>query len=387
MKPATIKNRLLSITYLLFFLIQSCGDESDPSADEDELSALSNALLNREQWNWIDNEDIISRDGSSGGYAVNFTEESDKLLIYLPGGRACFDAFSCGGNEPNYSEEKFFANADGNRSLFSRSVRAANANNLFKDWHQVFVAYSSGDVYSGDNAGVDVGNGGDSNQTFNGFSNFNIMLNDVIEFLAQNQITISEVVLAGSSAGGYGVLANFDQMATIISAKYENVKFTLINDAGYLLSDKSVVPECLNIEWDNLFNIQIPNDLSQFVPEPDEFEFLSIYEYLSKKYPSVDFGFYGSYSDLTSRTLLSLGQNNCAYQVGLIEAKDFKTGLLHQYNSILKDLPNWKVFYAETESHTALPFDQYTKLEVKGKKFIDWVADLHSGNAEDVVDN
>ncbi|MEM1407385.1 MAG: hypothetical protein AAGG59_11460, partial [Bacteroidota bacterium] len=62
-------------------------------------------------------------------------------------------------------------------------------------------------------------------------------------------------------------------------------------------------------------------------------------------------------------------------------------GLLNQYNSILKDLENWSVYYAETESHTALPFDEYKTLEVKDKKFVDWVNELHAGNAADVIDD
>ncbi|MEM7109390.1 MAG: pectin acetylesterase-family hydrolase [Bacteroidota bacterium] len=381
------KFRKIAALIWVFIMIQSCSDDVDSSENETSIGSLSNALANPEAWNWVDNENIISRDGSSGGYAINFSDQSDKLLIYLPGGRACFDAFSCGGNEPNYSEEKFFAKADGTRALFNRSVRADNANNLFKDWHQVFVAYSSGDVYSGDNEGVDVGNGGDPDQTFKGFTNFSIMLNEVVTFLVENQITISEVFLAGSSAGGYGVLANFQQLERIISDNFPNVQFTMLNDAGYLLLDENVVPFCLNSEWDNLFNIQVPGDLNDFVNTPEEFRFLSIYEYLSNKYPNANFGFYGSYSDLISRTLLSLGQDNCAYEVGLINADIFKAGLLNQYNRILQDLSNWRVYYAETESHTALPFDEYQTLEVKGKKFADWVNDLHAGTAEDVIDD
>ncbi|MEM8567672.1 MAG: pectin acetylesterase-family hydrolase [Bacteroidota bacterium] len=382
-----INFRKIAVLIWVFMMTQSCSDDVNPSENGESVLSLSTALNNPTEWTWVDNENIISRDGSSGGYAVNFSDQSDKLLIYLPGGRACFDAFSCGGNEPNYSEEKFFAKGDGTRALFNRSVRADNSNNLFKDWHQVFVAYSSGDVYSGDNEGVDVGNGGDANQTFKGFTNFSIMLNEVVSFLVENQITISEVFLAGSSAGGYGVLANFEQLESIISNSFPNVQFTMLNDAGYLLSDKNVVPACLNLAWDNLFDIQVPGDLDTFVNTPDEFKFLSIYEYLNNKYPDANFGFYGSYSDLTSRTLLSLGQDNCGYDVGLIDADIFKAGLLNQYNSILKGLENWSVYYAETESHTALPFDEYKTLEVKDKKFADWVNELHAGSAEDVIDD
>nr|WP_297914335.1 pectin acetylesterase-family hydrolase [uncultured Allomuricauda sp.] len=373
---------------ICIILIAGCGDETNEvQEDIEQNSQLQAALAAPTEWTWIDNENIISRDGSTGGYAVNFNTSSTKLLIYLPGGRACFDAFSCGGNEPNYSEEKFFNNNDGSRAIFNRSVRADNQENLFKDWHQVFIAYSSGDVYSGDNENVNVKNGGDQNQTFKGFQNFAAALSEIIDFLNGQNIEVTDVVLAGSSAGGYGVLGNFDQMVSIVSGVYDEVQFTLINDAGYLLLDESVVPSCLNTDWQETFNIQVPDDLSQFTTTSYDFQFLGIYEYLNNKYPDANFGFYGSYSDLTSRTLLSLGQNECSYQVGLIDAEIFKQGILAQQTNLLSSLSNWKVYYRQTENHTLLPAQDYTTAEVNGVKFVTWVNDLHNGTAVDIIDN
>ncbi|MEM9896519.1 MAG: pectin acetylesterase-family hydrolase [Bacteroidota bacterium] len=378
---------LIKFFVLCILLVAGCSDDTEEVlevlAQNQQLQA---ALAAPTEWAWVDNENIISRDGSSGGYAVNFSPGSTKLLIYLPGGRACFDAFSCGGNEPNYSEEKFFNNNDGSRALFNRSVRATNQENLFKDWHQIFIAYSSGDVYSGNNENVDVKNGGDQNQIFKGIQNFATALSEIISFLNEQNIDVTDVVLAGSSAGGYGVLGNFDQMVTILSGVYDEVQFTLINDAGYLLLDESVVPSCLNTDWQETFNIQVPDDLLQFTSTSYDFQFLGIYEYLSNKYPESNFGFYGSYSDLTSRTLLSLGQNECNYQVGLIDPEVFKQGLLVQQADLLSSLPNWKVYYRQTENHTLLPAQDYTSAEVKGVKFIKWVNDLHNGNAVDIID-
>ncbi|MEL6557102.1 MAG: pectin acetylesterase-family hydrolase [Bacteroidota bacterium] len=383
-----LKTIKLGTAILFILLMIGCNDSNDEmEAGDSQNQQLAQALEVVREWAWIDNEKIISRDGTAGGYAVNFNTSSSKLLIYLPGGRACFDAFSCGANDPNYSAEKFFSRNDGSRALFNRSVRSDNQANLFKDWHQVFVAYSSGDVYTGDNQGVDVENGGDQNQTFNGFENFSVAINEVADFLKQNGIEITDVVLAGSSAGGYGVLGNFDQMVSIISDRFNDVQFTLINDAGYLIIDEAVVPSCLNNDWQETFNIQTPADMEQYVSGSYSFKFLGIYEYLNNKYPDANFGFYGSYSDLTSRTLLSLGQNECNYQVGLIDAGIFKQGLLFQQTQLLGNLSNWKVYYRQTENHTLLPAADYPSAEVKGVKFIDWINDLHNGTAADVIED
>ncbi|MEM6396118.1 MAG: pectin acetylesterase-family hydrolase [Bacteroidota bacterium] len=333
----------------------------------------------------MDKADVVSRNGNSSGYGVSFSPNSTGLLIYLPGGRACFDAFSCSTNLGDYGEAEFNENGVPDFPLFNRANLSGNANNLFKDWNHLFIAYSSGDVYAGDNEGVDVPNGGDDDQTFKGYQNFRLVLEEYLIFIDEQGLELTEVILAGSSAGGYGVLANFDQMATLISNKFSDVQYTLINDAGYLLIDEAVVPDCLNQDWQNTFNIQIPADINEFSQPNFAFNFLSIYEYLDQKYPTANFGFFGSYSDVISRTLLSLGQENCAYQVGLIEAEAFKASLLTQQEQLLANLSRWRVYYRQSEEHTILRAPDYFSLTVNDKKFIDWVNELHAGTAEDVI--
>jgi len=333
-------------------------------------------------WIWVDNENIVSRDGSTGGYAVNFNQASTGLIIYLPGGRACFDAFSCSTNKPSYSIEDF---AEAPFGALDRSSRAQNQANLLKDWTYVFLGYGSGDVYSGDNNSIDVPNGGDSDQTFQGFKNFQLAVQEVVSFLSDNGFEITDALLAGSSAGGYGVLGNFEQFAGLMEQFYPEAQLTLLNDAGYLLIDENVLPACLNQTWDETFNIQIPLDLATVSGNSFDFDFLNIYEYYSIKYPNSNFGFFGSYRDLTSRTLLSLGQGGCAYEVGLVNEEDFRNGLLIQQEDLLKDLPNWKVFYRDSEGHTILPTSEYQNLEVEGVLFQDWLRDLHNGVANDVI--
>src|ERR1039457_1625778 len=64
------------------------GAGADPNAP---VAGLSNRT-----WNWVPFEAAHCRSGSSTGIGINPNPTSDKLLILLEGGGACFDATTCG---------------------------------------------------------------------------------------------------------------------------------------------------------------------------------------------------------------------------------------------------------------------------------------------------
>src|SRR5262249_35822841 len=112
-----------------------------------------------ETWTWIPFDDAKCGNGSTTGIGVNLTGASDRILIYLQEGGACWDWFSCYfvGSADNFSsgygEARFAADVadttylgqtDG---LFGRTAAA----NPFKDYSWVFVPYCTGDTHAGDN--------------------------------------------------------------------------------------------------------------------------------------------------------------------------------------------------------------------------------------------
>src|SRR5215471_1057250 len=52
--------------------------------------------LTPQTWTWIPVDGAICRDGSKTGFGVSVGTETDKLMIYLEGGGACFNALTCG---------------------------------------------------------------------------------------------------------------------------------------------------------------------------------------------------------------------------------------------------------------------------------------------------
>src|SRR6185369_15561531 len=53
------------------------------------------AAADLEKWVWITNPEMRCADDSPGGFAVNFTNRSRDLVVYLFGGGICYDLGSC----------------------------------------------------------------------------------------------------------------------------------------------------------------------------------------------------------------------------------------------------------------------------------------------------
>ncbi|HEY2736017.1 MAG TPA: hypothetical protein VGI70_18595, partial [Polyangiales bacterium] len=77
-------------------------------------------------WTWFDFDDSTCRDGSHAGVSVNLHASSKKVLIYLEGGGACFDASTCAQNPADIAGQK--ASSAG---IFDRT----NPDNPIADWN------------------------------------------------------------------------------------------------------------------------------------------------------------------------------------------------------------------------------------------------------------
>ena len=84
------------------------------------------------------------RDGSSTGFGINPSNASKKLMIFLEGGGACFNAVTCLVNPSAFSGNNYTGSSAG---IFNR----ADIANPVKDWNFVDVPYCTGDVHAGNN--------------------------------------------------------------------------------------------------------------------------------------------------------------------------------------------------------------------------------------------
>ena len=101
-------------------------------------------------------EEALCANGESTGIGVNFTSQSKEVVIFLMGGGACWDGFTCyianiaTHVSSGYDEKKFSGDKNGFLSdtlMFNRTL----SDNPFRDANYVYVPYCTGDVHAGNN--------------------------------------------------------------------------------------------------------------------------------------------------------------------------------------------------------------------------------------------
>jgi hypothetical protein len=186
-----------------------------------------------ETWSWVPFSNAQCGNGSTTGIGVNPTTLSNHLLIYLQEGGACWDALSCAlGLADNfttgYGASQFATDKADTTYLalpggfFDRSAAA----NPFKDYSYVFVPYCTGDTHSGNNV-VSLSPG--NTAYFVGFRNMSAYL----QRLAATFPDADHIILAGSSAGGFGAGLNWWQTANA----FPNARVDMIDDSGAIMPE------------------------------------------------------------------------------------------------------------------------------------------------------
>ncbi|HZL19060.1 MAG TPA: pectin acetylesterase-family hydrolase [Polyangia bacterium] len=182
-------------------------------------------------WTWIPFPDAVCADGSTTGIGVNLGAAGARPLIYLEGGGACWSEETCytemtaANFVSGYSAATFALESGPTGALatpgsfFDRSATA----NPFKDYSFVYVPYCTGDAHAGNN----VVRYGTHTAHHVGFKNFAAYLNRLVPTFSG----ADRVILAGSSAGGYGALFNWWQA----QQAFGSVRVDMVDDSGTLM--------------------------------------------------------------------------------------------------------------------------------------------------------
>jgi Pectinacetylesterase len=180
-------------------------------------------------WTWVPFDNAFCGNGTSVGIGVNLSTTSSRVLLYLEGGGACWSDLTCsaavdvamdfttGYTEADFTAEStdttYLAEPDG---FFDRT----SASNPFKDYSYVYVPYCTGDIHAGDN--VVTYTGGTGHHV--GFANMTAFLERIVPTFP----TADRVILAGSSAGGFGAAFNWWQT----QKAFGSIRVDLIDDSG-----------------------------------------------------------------------------------------------------------------------------------------------------------
>jgi len=355
-------------------------DNSDTSNDSFEIFSL--AVQNPKTWTWIPRDDHFCRDGSTTGFGLNLNPDSDKYMFYLQGGGACFNRWSCLNNPSSFGEDDLIERTTNGGGIFDREL----ADNPFSDWNQIYIPYCTGDLHSGNNANADVPNGDIEGFTLEGqmmvgAQNLINLISAVAPYIQKNGI--GEGAFVGTSAGGVGVIPNFDRFAQA----FPETKFTVIDDAGTIfINNQELFPNCFNELLDSLYLFDYPTDYDEFVLGTYDHKIQGIHEYLARKYNDVEFALISTKADQTFRLFYGFAKNECAHALDSIEPEMFETGLV-EIQSQLSAFSNWKFHFREGEEHTVLTVtERIEAATVNNIPLSAWIDDLLNRNAENLIE-
>ncbi|XP_046847852.1 palmitoleoyl-protein carboxylesterase NOTUM-like isoform X2 [Xenia sp. Carnegie-2017] len=212
---------------------------------EYKVNYLANELLKCQQKDHhlhmmrFQNADITCNDGSTAGYYIKRSYQSKNWIIYLEGGWYCFNDASCTKRmnisdiESLMSSKNWPLQRRGSGILSSK----ASENPSWYDANHVLVPYCSSDVWSGNISKSESG----GKFSFMGYR----IINEVIRELLMNGLMgAKQLILAGSSVGGIGVIMSIDRVAKMMSTAGSSCKVRGIADSGWYLESKPDLSKC-----------------------------------------------------------------------------------------------------------------------------------------------
>lgn len=286
-----------------------------------------------ETWTWVTFTNAYCMGGTPLGIGVNLNTNSSNLLIFLTGGGACWSEETCyvldTATQGPFGQPQFNAIVPAltNGWIFNRKA----ADNPFKDYSYVYVPYCTGDVHAGSHIALY-----GTNVTMHvGYLNMAAYLRRLVPTLPG----VQHVVLAGSSAGGFGATFNWAQT----QRAFGNARVDMIDDSGPIL------PASVQEQGNGVFlpggeastnwnvNAALPSGCTTC---PTDYE--SLYGYIATATPAH------------RNALLSYTQDTTIPNFFEITTSEFTTGLNGIATSDFAPYTNSAYFFFNGSGHTFL---------------------------------
>ncbi|AIG97694.1 MULTISPECIES: pectin acetylesterase-family hydrolase [Archaeoglobus] len=312
---------------------------------------------------------------------------SNNILIYLEGGGACSDFYTCGmglcvdHTSCNATPTATVTTLNPNETKVIERYRygifdRTNPDNPFRDWTIVFVPYSTGDVHWGNRVVKYCYYNPYNLSQVDCSINFTVhhvgFVNAITAIRwAAEQGDFDKVVIAGSSAGGYG---------TIVHSFYAREIFgkpiLAIDDAGPGLNVNSTARPMFSIEvlkdtWGAYDNL--PDDAQDFLRDRDPIFFV---DYFLDHYPDSRFALYEDQMDYTIGVFFNGYTGEQFRDLLLTKTCELKH---EQKKRFFRYLP-----YG-TE-HTILAKPEFYERSIKKYNVYEWIEDLLKGKKKDAVE-
>jgi len=193
------------------------------------------------QWQWVPIDGMVCGDGSPTGIGINLATASDRVMVYMQGGGACWDVNTCFTLKTSVHIEGGYGQTDFNTDIGTLSMSylfQRGASNPFKDASWIYVPYCTGDLHDGNNVEMY-----DATHTVHhvGRANAEALLARV----AATRPNADVVWLFGISAGGYGVAFDWDLARTA----WPNATVHALADSSPLVSTTAGLWTTMQTAW------------------------------------------------------------------------------------------------------------------------------------------
>ncbi len=221
-------------------------------------------IPNAGDWTWVPFPDTTCTDATGGppsgayqfstsstGLAISWGDAGNTdVVVFLQGGGACWDFFSCGGaaslDVPKTAATGPFGPTEFDADIYQAYplswIRRENLPHSLAGATIVFVPYCTGDVHAGDAVTTYAFPGRPPSITWHHAGHAN-----VLAFLKRLGATFPaprKLVVAGSSAGGFGALANYPAFRWY----WPDAVSYLVDDSGPPLAG-AAIPASTRAAW------------------------------------------------------------------------------------------------------------------------------------------
>ena len=347
---------LVSLTVLL---AAACGSDGGIGGGPPTLGTTP------KEWEYVPIPGTQCMNGTPTGIGVNLGT-SGELVLYMEGGGACFNDDTCGhvAHPSGWGADQFGVNIGPyNIGIFDRIDDA----NPFRDATFVFIPYCTGDVHAGSKPD---GMGG---RKFVGYGNVGLDL----DYLVPKSTDVKRVILAGSSAGGFGALMNYERTQTAFGA----TPVHLIDDSGPPLADAYLAP-CLQKMFRDAWNLDaaLPESCTA-CRQADGGGLQNALGFLSAAHPDRRMAIITSTRDGVIRSFFGYGYPDCvAGAQGLPMPEDvYATGIADMRDRAVASTANFRVYSKDSGDHVWLLYGPDTvspRSDGSGEHLSNWLAEM-----------
>jgi hypothetical protein len=217
--PSSLRAALVSLVLVArvlaaFVLATACtvvadgpgGDGGEGEGEGEGEPGVEPLPVDDAAWTYTPVDGAVCGNGDPVGVATN-RGTSSRLVVYLEGGGACWNSFTCSRGFAVFVDSGLPQSVIRQITSLSVGIFDRNASaNAFADDSFAYVPYCTGDVHAGTRADTPWG------VMHVGANNLAVMLPRILATFPD----VDEVVLAGTSAGGYGVIYNAERLRALL---------------------------------------------------------------------------------------------------------------------------------------------------------------------------